>query len=285
MKRPFRRLSVLLSFLSLCFLSHGLAAPEWQTLKTDHFLIYYTDKDAFARKVGDKAEHYYGSIAHDMGYARYSKFWSWENRVKIYLYPDKSEYLKNTGSPEWTEGLADYNNRAIASYAGSENFTENVLPHEIAHLIFRDFVGFQGDVPLWLEEGLAQWWTSGHKNDMIQTHTRQLYQRNAVLSLEDITNFDIQKVAKIPYLKKVTAKDGSPALLVLNPKQLINAFYLQSASLVGFMRERYGQDRFTRFCRELRDGKPLDRALSSAYAEYFRDSKDLEKAWREFLAS
>ncbi|MDD5018837.1 MAG: hypothetical protein PHH75_07445 [Candidatus Omnitrophica bacterium] len=273
-----------LFLLCLCLSPAAAPAQEWDTFKVDHFIIFHQDEESFARKVGEKAERYYNSIAHDMGYARYSKFWSWENRVKIYIYPDKAEYLKNTNSPEWTEGLADYKNRSIASYAGSENFTDNVLPHEIAHLIFRDFVGFKGDIPLWLDEGIAQWWTTSQKNQLIQNSAKKLYERDAILSLDDITNFNIQDIGNFRYVKKVQTKDGSTAILILSPEQLINTFYLQAASLVGFMRERYGQDRFARFCRDLRDEKPLEKALQSAYAEYFKDLKGLEKAWRAYLA-
>lgn len=260
-------------------------AQVWQTVKSDHFLVFHQGEQSFAQRVADKAEQYYQTIARDMGYARYSKFWSWENRVKIYIYPDKPAYLKSSGSPEWTEGLADYKNRSIASYAGRENFTENVLPHEIAHLIFRDFVGFQSDVPLWLDEGVAQWWTTENKNQSIQTFAKELYVKDAILSIRDITNFEAPKVQRLRYVEKVQTKNGSPALLILTPEHLINTFYLQSASLVGFMRERYGQDRFARFCRELRDGKPMDKALQAVYADYFKDLQGLEKAWREYLAN
>jgi len=260
-------------------------AQVWHTVKSDHFVVFYQGGESFAQKVADKAERYYQSIAYDIGYPRYSKFWIWENRVKIYLYPDKPDYLRNTSSPEWTEGLADYKNRCIASYVGSESFTENVLPHEIAHLIFRDFVGFENDIPLWLDEGIAQWWTSGNKNRIIQVVAKQLYARDAILSIDDISNFEIPKIRQFRYVEKVRTKDNEPAILILTPEQLINTFYLQSASLVDFMRRRYGQDRFTRFCRELRDGKTIDKAIQSVYGDYFQDLHGLERAWREYLAN
>lgn len=275
-------ISVLLVFFPAIF-PVTANAQGWSELKGDHFIVYHENKEPFARQVLSKAEEYYGKIADDLRYSRYSKFWSWENRVKIYIYPDKKAYLSSTNSPEWTEGLANYDNNLIASYAGSNDFLENILPHEIAHLIFRDFVGFKGQVPVWLEEGVAQWWTKGVKNRSIQTQTKELFDRDALMSIEDITAFDPRKVQALPYVKKVTAKDGKPAIIILKGDQLISTFYLQAASLVGFMRERYGPDRFARFCRELRDGKSLDKSLSSAYADYFTDAAGLEKAWRNFL--
>jgi len=276
---------LMFSLAMFFFLPANSWAQGWEELKGDHFIVFYRENKNFAGRTISKAEESYQKIAHDLGYARYSKFWGWENRVKIYLYADKTSYLSSTGSPAWTEGLANYKDRLIASYAGSVDFLESVLPHEIAHLIFRDFVGFQGDVPVWLDEGIAQWWTKGIKDQSIHEQVKRLFDKDALLSIEDITLFDPRKIREgMPYIKKVTAKDGKPAMLILKHEQLILTFYVQAASLVGFMRERYGADRFTRFCRELRDGKTLDKALQGAYGEYFSDIYGLEKAWRRFLS-
>jgi hypothetical protein len=130
-----------------------------------------------------------------------------------------------------------------------------------------------------------QWWTTGNKNQTIQTIAKQLYAKDAILSIESITNFQVPKALQLKYVEKVQTKKGLPAILILSPEQLINTFYLQSASLVGFMRERYGQDRFSRFCRELRAGKTMDKALQAVYTDYFKDLKGLEKAWREYLST
>ena len=260
-------------------------SQSFRELKGEHFIVLYAQDENFAKKVLNKAEKYYLTIAADLGYARYSKFWNWENRVKIEIYADKKSYLAATRSPEWTDGLANYKDHFIASYAGSDSFVENVLPHEIAHLIFRDFVGFQGDVPAWIDEGIAQWWTKGIKDDSIHLQVKHLFQNSALLSARDISQIDPKTIVPgLTSIKKTTARDGKPAMLILEHDQLIATFYLQAASLVGFMRERYGTERFTRFCRDLRDGKSVDRALQDAYGEYFSDMAGLDKAWRKFLS-
>src|SRR4030042_3275592 len=73
-------------------------ALEWQELKGEHFIVYFNPSDQgvsssgaeidFVKEVLHKAELYYQRIAPDLGYPRYSKFWTWEKRVKIYIYPD-----------------------------------------------------------------------------------------------------------------------------------------------------------------------------------------------------
>ncbi|MDB4349908.1 hypothetical protein OAA99_03040, partial [Omnitrophica bacterium] len=145
-------------FLLLLFVLTGTAAAEdWKELDSDHFVIYYTQDEKFAKEVTRNAEDYYKDIATDLGYPRYSEFWTWANRVKIYIYPDHASFLKASGQPQWSHGMADYTKKKILSYLWSEMFIDSILPHEIAHLVFRDFVGFTGKIPLWLDEGVAQW--------------------------------------------------------------------------------------------------------------------------------
>ena len=57
------------------------------------------------------------------------------------------------------------------------------------------------------------------------------------------------------------AKNGRGVKLTLTSDELVKTFYLEAASIIGFLRERYGPQRFTEFCRALRDGKSLDKAL------------------------
>lgn len=279
-----RNIPIFLFFLSALIFPSTSLAETWKELKGEHFIVYYLYDNQFAQKVIDKAELYYQSIASDLGYPRYRDFWSWEHRVKIYIYGDRDSYAAATHRPEWSGGVADYKNKLISSYAGNQNFLENVLPHEIAHLIFRDFIGFKGEVPLWIDEGVAQWWTAGMKNSVIQTQTKKLFRHGDLLTIDEITNFNIRKLPETDYIKDVRYPDGSSAVLIADRNKLIEIFYLQAASLIGFMRERYGPVRFTNFCQELRDGKTLDKALQSAYGEYFQNTEGLEKEWKDYLS-
>ena len=150
-------------FVSCFFSAVTLTADEigeWKELKGEHFIVCYLQNEDFADDVLDKSEVYYSRIAADLNYPRYSEFWTWDKRVKIYIHPNLESFLKATGQPQWSRGMADYNNKQIISYAWSGGFLESLLPHEIAHLIFRDFVGFKSEIPLWLDEG----WPSGLKS-------------------------------------------------------------------------------------------------------------------------
>lgn len=262
------------------------AAEDWKELTSDHFIIYFTRDEKFAQDVAHKAENYYERIATDLGYPRYSQFWTWDKRVKIYIYPERNLFLKASGQPQWSEGMADYNAKRIMSYAWSEGFVESLLPHEMAHLIFRDFVGFQGTIPLWLDEGVAQW-AEAQKRTQIKAAARQNYQNDTLLSLTDMMNLDIRNITETDkvYIRSTLTKDGERGVLLLSGNNLVNTFYLQSVSLVGFLIEKYGSLSFADFCRQLRDGKNLEEALRLAYSNRMGNLDEFESEWRKYLAS
>ncbi|MGD9014768.1 MAG: hypothetical protein PVI33_01925 [Candidatus Omnitrophota bacterium] len=258
-------------------------AQEWKELKGSHFIVYFTQDKNFASDVLRKAEKDYDRIASDLGYARYSNFWTWSNRVKIYIHPDHASYLRAANQPEWSEGMADYLTKEILSYSGSSDFLNSVLPHEIAHLIFRDFVGFKGEVPLWLDEGVAQWEEQVNR-DWIKMVMSENLKKKALLSLEDMMDLDVRLVKQSDKLHlRTTCIDGKHGFLILDGDNLVNLYYLQAASLVGFLIEQYGTDKFTNFCRELRDGKNLEGALRSVYTTGISSIEELEGKWVQYL--
>lgn len=261
----------------------ALIAQDWQELKGEHFIVYFAQDEVFASQVLRKAERDYGRIASDLGYARYSNFWTWTNRVRIYIYPDHASYLEASGQPEWSEGMADYKNKEILGYSGSKDFLISILPHEMAHLIFRDFVGFKGEVPLWLDEGVAQW-EEEIKRDRIKGIARGYLKKGTLLSLKDMMDLDIRLIKDTDKIHvRSTSIAGQSGFLIIDGKSLVNLFYLQSAALVGFLIERYGADSFTDFCRQLRDGKGLEDALRSAYPVHLRSIDELEEKWRQYV--
>jgi len=275
------------SFL-ICIIAGLLIIPaafaiDWNELNGEHFIVYYTQDEKFAKDVLENAEVYYRRIAPDLGYPRYSEFWTWDKRAKIYIYPNQASFLKATGQPEWSYGMAEYKTKSIASFAGSPGLIESILPHEMAHLIFRDFVGFKGEIQLWLDEGVAQW-EEIPKRQEIKRIAKQLYKDEKLLSLNDIMTLDIANTkGDRVYIRRIRTKDGKEAVLFLSSTNLVDTFYLEAASLVGFLIERYGSDNFAYFCRQLRDGKSLEEALTFAYPTNIRSITDLENKWWQYL--
>lgn len=281
-----QRVKRLLCFLFFLILSlHPLAysAQNWQIIKGDHFIINFTKDKKFAQEVLSKSDEYYRKIAENFGFSRYSNFWTWENRARIFIYPDHSSYIEATGQPQWSDGVADYKNKQISTYNGNEKFSVTILPHEIAHLIFRDFVGFIGDIPAWLDEGVAQ---SADEEDYEKAKTKavELYEKSSLITLSDLTSIDIKEKAKFTSVFDIRMKDNDPGILILNPEQMLMVYYVESASIVGFLRERYGPNRFKDFCSELREGKTVEEALRKAYPVDCPNIKALEQKWRQYLS-
>lgn len=280
----YKLLSRLVIFAFAFSYSCAAFAQDWQELKGDHFLVYFTKDESFAKDVLSKSELYYNRISSDLGYARYSEFWTWDKRVKIYIYPDKDSFLKASGEQSWSEGMADYNKKEIISYAWNQGFLESLLPHELAHLIFRDFVGFKGEVPLWLDEGVAQW-AEEAKRRHVKEMSRRLYQEDTLLSLSDMMNLNIRNIGANDgvRIRSTKTKDGKEGVIFLSGNNLVSVFYVQAVSLVGFLVEKYGGSSFIDFCRQLRDGKSLEDALSSAYSGLVGSLQELEDKWRRYL--
>lgn len=276
-----------LIFLFICAISFawdGSPSGDWQELKSEHFMVYFIQNEKFAKEVLDKAEVYYQRIAYELGYPRYSNFWTWDKRVKIYIYKERGDFQKVTTQPKWSEGMADYANKQIVSYAWAKGFVESLLPHEMAHLIFRDFVGFKGEVPLWLDEGVAQW-AEGEKRKDYKAMSKYYLKKETLLALDVMMTLDIRQVKENDkiHMRIIRAKDGQEGVLFLAGEELVKVYYLQAVSIVGFLIEKYGSDSFAVFCRQLRDGKSLEESLRFAYPLYIHSLKELQERWVTYL--
>ena len=251
--------------VGVCFLMAGAvcrtAAGEWDVVSAKHFLVYHMDTERVAAAWARRAETEYRRIRKDLGLTKYDEFWLWDKRIRIFVYPSRREFLEDSGAPAWAAGKASYGAREIATFAKSEDFLQSVLPHELTHLVLRDFMGMEGDAPLWLHEGVAQWEEPGVRRHA-HRDARRLLRRNRLLpvrELADVTSTDLQ----------------GPQRAVL--------FYKQSVSLVGYLMEVYGADRFRVFCGHLRDGKGLEEALRFTYPGTVRTIQELEEGWIRFL--
>jgi len=250
-------------FVAATFASSTANAVEWKVQKGDHFIVNYLEDDKFARSVLKKSEEYYKKIASELGYQRYSDFWQWDNRVKIYLYPDQAAFIEATGRKEWSQGVANYERKEIISYTWEEGFLEALLPHEITHLIFRDYVGFKGEIAVWLDEGVAQWMELP-KRKLAREYMQNYLAQGKGFSIKDLTEVDVRNV---------------------NVEAAVRLFYVQAISVIDFLINRYGTDRFIVFCRQLRDGKSLKEALTFTYPTSIRTLEELEAQWKDYILS
>lgn len=236
------------------------AQERWKEYKRRHFIIYYKNAPFdFVETVEKAAEEYYRDITDNLGFTRY-KGWNWEDRAKIYIYDDKDDYVEAGKQSEWSHGSAYPKDRTIRTFPLAHGFFDSILPHELGHIIFREFVGFRAKVPLWFEEGVAM---NQEKAKRWGAHgmVREAMEDGTFKPLQELTMFSLWRNQTEAY---------------------ISLFYAEAASAVHYMISELGRQRFVIFCRKLKDGMKFDNALERVYIRY-KNQEDLNEAWVKFL--
>ena len=250
------------------FLGRNLCAEdvEWQEKKSTHFIVYSAPdiEKGYVDKVISTAEKYYHSLEDKLGFRRFN-YWTWEKRVKIYIYSDKASYLEVSGRPEWSGGSVDIANKIIESYYWEDFFFERMLPHELAHIVFREYIGQKTSLPLWLDEGFACF----NEQDYSQRYVRRvlLWVKNgkAPIDYNILNDFTQQGIHTAPSESSM-------------------AHYYYSVSLVDYLWQAFGRDKFRKFCKAIKEeGNSAQEALFSVYQ--FKDTGELNKGWTDYLLS
>jgi len=249
--------------LFFCFCSaQAQDEIKWNVEKSTHFLVYYKDaKKDFIDEIIRYSEDYYDKIADNLGFRRYD-FWLWDNRAKIYIYDDADDYQDSTGQSSLFAGHASIKNKTIYTYPYEYGFFETTLPHEMGHIIFREFVGFDNPaIPLWLDEGVASFQESAR-----------------IYSADAIVQASIRDGQFMP-LEDLSLRGP----LQFQNRNTVNIFYAESVSIVNYLIKQFGRDNFVRFCQRLRDRRSLQDALDYTYS--FKNLQDLGNAWKKKLTN
>ena len=234
----------------------------WQDDKSTHFIVYYEESSSFAGEVISASENHYQDMIRYFGSLPQSNFWTWENRCKIYIYASRSNYMERTNQPEWSSGFADVKRRAIVSYEDAPDFIDSVLPHEMAHLIFREFIEVGNrQVPRWLDEGFAIAQEERIRVSLDQA-VKKAIKSNSTIALRDL---------------------GQIGSLHVRPAEQAKLFYAQAQSLTRFLIEKRDSSYFINFCRLLRDGERLEDALRKSYGQDFPTLEAFEKSWKKYV--
>ena len=233
---------------------------NWQEAKDTHFIVYhYKEDNEFAKNVLRGSESHYQSIPGRLGLSQSFSFWTWENRVKIYIYPDRATFLEQTESQGWSRAIANYRTKVISFYKGSDeaSFLNTTLPHELTHLLFREFVGVNSQLPVWVDEGAAQLMEEGKANKAMSS-IKELLGTDYFISVDTLMRLDIRRVRE---------------------KELVTIFYLESCALLDFLIKNYGGSEFERFCKKISEGKTFEEAFATSYSS----AEELNKRWIEYI--
>src|ERR1700686_3466961 len=141
---------------------------NFKTLKTEHFDIYYYDREAdVVNDVGRQAERWYTRLSRTFNHTF--------NRKPIVLYANSADFQQTTTTSELigegTGGFTDpFMNRIVLPLTGDYAENDNVIGHEMVHAFQFDIAASMTNnrsrfrleqLPLWLVEGMAEYFSKG----------------------------------------------------------------------------------------------------------------------------
>ena len=150
-----------------------------------------------------------------------------------------------------TQGMAFGNERVLLVYGGDAN-VEGTTRHEFAHLLVDDAVGgLLSTVPLWLNEGLAEYSSAAARTDTEEILAYRLPE---------------DQIRPLWHLQSFSGKPG----------EIIDA-YQQSLSVVAYLISAHGEEKVAETLRALRSTLDIDKALQQVYGF---DQHGLDTQWR-----
>ena len=223
---------------------------DWQTITSGLIsLHWYSGDQAFAQDLLAAAETGLDRLQKDAGLQP-------DQPIHLYIYANPED-MKDAilYEPSWTGGLAypDHNIVIIGISPSDLEWGRTTIAHELTHVLVGHLTfSCLGDVPTWLNEGLAVY-SEGKLDPNAEAQLNDAIQNDQLLSLRSLSG-GFSEVPSRAYLS-----------------------YSESYSIVKYLIETYGHDKMNSLLITLRDGTTVDEALSKVYGF---DIDGLEKAWR-----
>lgn len=230
--------------------------PAWRRKETPYFEVYY-EKEIFFNRIAPAAEKILPQIFALFGYAQPT----WNRKCKIYLFSNLSDWKEflatNKGKVlEWYEAFTIEDAMEIYLYEtrDTSNMVENILPHELTHVVHHTVVGDMSHTPLWFQEGLAQLHDEDQRKQSRRT-IRTLRRTNTYIPLNELISLA-----------------GYPA-----DAGKVSTFYLESLVLVDLLMEQFGGLKIRAMAEAFKQPNPFESVLQRAFGITFAD---LEKVWK-----
>jgi hypothetical protein len=228
----------------------------WRSMNNGHFLRlhWYEGDQIFAT---DLAKAAYNGLQFNETQSGLKA----DAPIDIYIYASTDD-LKEAilYEPSWTGGQA-YPDQdiVILGIAGTDlDWGRDAIVHEITHVLVGHLTfSCLGDVPTWLNEGLAVY-SEGELDTPSQRQLEDAIRDDTLLTVRTLSG-NFSEVSDKAYLS-----------------------YSESYSITKFLIETYGQDKMTALLLALRDGRTIDDALLQTYGF---DIEGLEGAWRQAIGA
>lgn len=225
---------------------------DWSEYTSDNITFSWYDGDAnFGQTLATAVEDSLNRM--ELGVAL-------EKPIKAFIYPDAATLREAIlFTQAWTGGLAFTSQNILLIAVGPEADAAQVdgLVHELAHLLVRE-VTFSclGDMPTWLDEGLAE------------------YAEGPVSVDQQTTLVDASGDGSLITIQSLSSSfpaDHSGALLA----------YTQSKSIVSYLIQEFGWDKMNEMLDIFEQGSTYEGALMSVYNVTLQA---LDTSWRAWLA-
>ena len=232
----------------------------WQHAETRFFLLHYQQM-GYARTVARQADFFYQFIAADLPGLQDRMGERKSSVVVVRNAREWQQFVENAGvAPEWSAAYVHGHVMYLQDMGRSQTNT-HVLAHEMSHLVLNRF--FVRPPPLWLNEGLAEWY--GHmawkafKGQHVNPR-REVGRLNNPMPLA-------QLFAARTYPER---------------REDIPRFYQTSHHLVGFLMLEKDNQAFARFLRRVTvEGVEVMAAIEAEYG--YGSLQELEAAFRRFV--
>lgn len=228
---------------------------NWQTITSGYInLHWYAGNQTFAQDLLAAAEIGLARLENDAGLQP-------DKPIHLYIYGN-TEDMRDAilYEPGWTGGLAfPEHDIVIIGISQSEiDWGRTTIVHELTHVLVGHLTfSCLGDVPTWLNEGLAVY-SEGELDSASATQLSEAISNDELLTVRSLSG-GFSEVPSRAYLS-----------------------YSQSYSIVKFLIETYGQGQMNSLLISLRDGTTIDDALMKVYGY---DVEGLEAAWRESIGA
>ena len=226
---------------------------SWKKLTSeDVTLAWYKGDESFGRNLLDAAVSASQRLAGEFSTKR--------SPATIYIYGSQQDLLRGIGesAQEWTGGRAypDFNTVLIGVAPSDLRWGKRAVAHEFAHLIAsRATSNPFGDVPRWIDEGLAMW-AEGDLESDYRYVLDQAIKNNQLLSLQ-------------------TMSSNFPA-----DSRLASLAYAESYSIIEYIRTTFGRQKLDDMLKAFKEGNTADTVLKGVLG---LSTDELDAQWRASL--
>jgi hypothetical protein len=238
----------------------ALHPDDWKHAEGEHFIYHYV-RSFVASRAAVEAEFNYRVVTKELEKAELTD----GRKSHLYIFDrpeDWHEFQKEGVLDAWTGGIHSAGSLFLLRDPAYK-FSNNILGHEIAHLVVYRYYG--SHIPCWLSEGFAEY-----------------VSRNSLASYQRARGYIMK-----PYSQSIAPGSSIPLQNLLRmprpPAQSVHTFYNESERLVRFLATS-DKARFLTLLDDLAHAEPFDDAFPRVYAGIFANRNDFEQKFTEYLS-